>query len=111
MARTALKPGEHTAGQTRPERQSNGSYFGRFSVRLMDGKTVRLKVTAPTVGEWKTKAVAAAEEALRAAGTEGTWKPTSPLSEYIKKVSIPAVQASNLRERSKVKYEHKRIER
>lgn len=106
MARTALKPGEHTAGQTRPERQSNGSYFGRFSVRLMDGKTVRLKVTAPTVGEWKTKAVAAAEEALRAAGTEGTWKPTSPLSEYIKKVSIPAVQASNLRERSKVKYEH-----
>lgn len=106
MARTALKPGEHTAGQTRPERQSNGSYFGRFSVRLMDGKTVRLKVTAPTVGEWKTKAVAAAEEALRVAGTEGTWKPTSPLSEYIKKVSIPAVQASNLRERSKVKYEH-----
>lgn len=106
MARTALKPGEHTAGQTKPERQSNGSYFGRFSVRLMDGKTVRLKVTAPTVGEWKTKAMAAAEEALRAAGTEGTWKPTSQMSQYIEHVSVPAVQASNLRERSKVKYEH-----
>ena len=106
MGRTALKPGEHMAGQTKPERQPNGSYFGRFSLKLMDGKTVRLKVTAPTVGEWHTKALAAAEEALRAAGTEGSWKPTSQMSEYIKKVSIPAVKASQLRERSKTKYEH-----
>lgn len=74
MGRIALKPGEHMAAQTKPERQPNGSYFGRFSLRLMDGKTVRLKVTAPTVGEWHTKALAAAEEALRAAGTEGSWK-------------------------------------
>ena len=72
----------------------------------MDGKTVRLKVTAPTVGEWHTKALAAAEEALRAAGTEGSWKPTSQMSEYIKKVSVPAVKASPLRDRSKSKYEH-----
>ena len=60
MGRIALKPGEHMAAQTKPERQPNGSYFGRFSLRLMDGKTVRLKVTAPTVGEWHTKALAAA---------------------------------------------------
>lgn len=106
MGRTALKPGEHMAGQTKPERQANGSYFGRFSVRLMDGKTVRLKVTAPTVGEWKSRAVAAAEEAIRSAGTEGAWKPTSQMSQYIEKVSVPAVRASALRERSKVKYEH-----
>lgn len=106
MGRIALKPGEHMAGQTKPERQSNGSYFGRFSVRLMDGKTVRLKVTAPTVGEWKTKAVTAAEEALRSAGAEGTWKPTSQMSQYIEKVSVPTVRASALRDRSKAKYEH-----
>lgn len=106
MGRIALKPGQHMAGQTKPERQANGTYFGRFSVRLMDGKIVRLKVTAPTVGEWKTRAVAAAEEALRAAGTEGAWKPTSQMSDYIEKVSVPAVRASTLRERSKVKYEH-----
>ncbi len=106
MGRIALKPGEHMAAQTKPERQANGSYFARFSLKRMDGKTVRLKVTAPTVGEWHTKALAAAEEALRAAGTEGSWKPTSQMSEYIKKVSIPAVKASTLRERSKTKYEH-----
>ena len=106
MGRIALKPGEHMAAQTKPERQANGSYFGRFSLRLMDGKTVRLKVTAPTVGEWHTKALAAAEEALRAAGTEGSWKPTSQMSEYIKRVSVPAVKVSTLRDRSKTKYEH-----
>lgn len=106
MGRIPLKPGQHMAGQTKPERQASGSYFGRFSVRLMDGKTVRLKVTAPTVGEWKSRAVAAAEEAIRAAGTEGAWKPTSQMSDYIAKVSVPAVRASALRGRSKTKYEH-----
>lgn len=106
MGRVALKPGEHTAGQIKPERQANGAYFGRFSLCLMDGKTVRLKVTAPTVGEWRTKAIAAAEEALRAAGSAGTWKPTSQMSQYIEQVSMPAVQASALRDRSKAKYQH-----
>lgn len=106
MTRAPLKPGEHTVTTTKPTRQANGAYFERFSLRQMDGKVVRIKVTAPTVGEWKTKALKAAEEALRETGTEGTWTPSSLMSHYITEVSVPAVQNSTLRGRSKDRYVH-----
>lgn len=104
----ALKPGEDTIGTCRiTDDPETGTRYLRWSIKLPNGKVKNPRTQAPkgtTNGALRAKARAKAAELLRMAGTTGTWRPTSPVTEYIEQVSKPAVDKAKLRASSKTRY-------
>lgn len=104
----ALNPGEDSIGDCKVTTDpTTGVKYLRWSIRLPNGKlkNPRTQASAGTSnGEVKRRARAKAAEMIRAAGSTGTWKPGSPITEYIEKVSKPAVGKANIRDSSKTRY-------
>lgn len=104
-ATTRLEPGEHSIDRVSKKDLPGGKVRIEWSVRLHDGRLVPgIRTQGDTLGEVRRKAKAKAAELLAQAGTDGTWKQGSKLTDYVEKVSRPAVESAKLRENSKVRY-------
>lgn len=104
----ALNPGEDSIGDCKVTTDpTTGVKYLRWSIKLPNGKLKNPRTQAPagtSNGEVKRRARAKAAEMIRLSGTTGTWKPGSPVTEYIKKVSKPAVDKAKIRDSSKTRY-------
>ncbi|NKY96780.1 hypothetical protein [Nocardiopsis alborubida] len=98
-----LAPGEHTAERSTPRQLADGTYRMTWTLVHRDGRKVRKDSYGATKGETRRKAKRKAEELLRTGG--GAWRLSDQLSDYIDKVTRPALQKAKLADLSREKYE------
>ncbi|WEV74238.1 hypothetical protein OZX74_01345 [Bifidobacterium sp. ESL0798] len=84
-------------------RKENGSYVFDWRIRLMDGRLLTRRSRGKTIGIARRRARESAAELLRSGGQK-TWKTTDLMNDYISEVSIPAIESSNLRKNTKLRY-------
>lgn len=104
---TKLKPGEHSIDRNEPVWiEDRKAYRYRFSVCLHDGRLVKDRYgQGATKKAARANAEALAARLLLTGGNRGDWKPTSPLAEYIRNVSLPKIsqiEADNTRARYRI---------
>ena len=99
-----LKPGEDTADTIQPKKRKDGKYQGVFTLCLPNGKPIKVKVVATTVGQWRKKAREKVEERLRDEERTGDWSESDSITQYIRSVSRNAIASAQLAPRSKTKY-------
>lgn len=100
-ATTRLDVGHHSIDRATP-RERDGVWMLDWSIRLHDGRLVNKRSQGATKGQVRQRAKITAKELLATGG--GTWKTTSPLSEYIDQVSRPAIEKAQLRPNSRARY-------
>ena len=102
-ATTRLAPGEHSIDRVTPrKRDSDGVWVLDWSVRLHDGKLLTKRSQGKTKGGVRARARAKAADLL--ATGNSTWSRTSPVTDYITKVSRPAIDAADIRQSSRDRY-------
>lgn len=100
-----LAVGEDTISRATTKTLSNGTVTLRWSYRPLDGSnTVRSLSQGKTAGQARLRAREKIAE-IEAATGGSDWKPSSDLSDYIQKVSKPAITKANLAELSVTRYE------
>ena len=105
MPRDAHEPGYNSIDDSNPVRQSDGSWVIRWRFWPYDGgKSKPYRHRGETKGEALAKARAKAEELTIGRG-HATWTPSSKVSEFVEKVSIPAIEKdTGIRESSRARY-------
>ncbi|WP_160049320.1 hypothetical protein [Nocardiopsis sp. JB363] len=98
-----LAPGEHTAERSTPRQLADGTYRMTWTLVHRDGRKERKDSYGATKGETRRKAKRKAEELLRTGG--GAWRLSDQLSDYIDKVTRPALEKAKLEDLSREKYE------
>lgn len=111
MPRVRLQPGETSIDTVSiMEPDADGVRTMMWSIRLPSGKLERHKTSGKcTKGELRRRARLKAEELLRSSGSTGAWKPSSSMSEYVRQVVIPGVEATpdeRLRPSTRDRYAH-----
>lgn len=99
---TELQPGEHSIDRNTP-RKRDTTYLLDWSVRLHSGKLIEKRSQGPTKSEVRRRAKVKAAELL-AAGGSGAWKSSSPMSDYLDKVSRPSIEDAKIRPSSRSRY-------
>lgn len=99
---TRLDPGHHSIDRVTPRQRDDGVWVLDWSVRLDDGKLLTKRSQGSTKGAVRSRAKAKASDLL--ATGNSTWSRTSPVTDYITKVSTPAVDAAAIRESSRDRY-------
>lgn len=99
---TRLEPGQNSIERVTPWRQG-GTWFIDWSLALLDGRLVRKRSQGSSAQQARERAQRKAAELL-ATGTGATWKPGAQLTEFIDKESFKALDAAQLRDRSRSKY-------
>lgn len=99
---TELQPGEHSIDRNTP-RKRDTTYLLDWSVRLRDGKLIEKRSQGPSKSEVRRRAKVKAAELLAAGGT-GTWKSSSPMVDYLDKVSQSAIEQAKIRSSSQSRY-------
>jgi len=100
-ATTRLEEGHHSIDRATP-RERDGAWLLDWSVRLNDGRLVAKRSQGSTKGQVRQRAKVTAAELLATGG--GNWKTTSPLDEYLERVSRPAIEKAQLRSNSRTRY-------
>ncbi|WEV65623.1 site-specific integrase [Bifidobacterium sp. ESL0764] len=101
-SKAKIEPGETSIDRAKV-RKENGVYVFDWRIRLMDGRLLNRRSQGKTIGIARARARKTATELLRA-GDQKTWKTTDLINDYIVKVSIPSIEASNLRKNTKLRY-------
>ncbi|MGO2312779.1 MAG: hypothetical protein ACTIOA_07930 [Brachybacterium tyrofermentans] len=65
---------------------------------------MRKRSQGPSKAEVRRRAKRSADDLLASGGARGTWKGTSPIADYITRVSAPAIESAGLRESSRSRY-------
>ena len=99
---TRLEPGQHSIDRVTPRQRDDGVWLLDWSVRLHDGKLLTKRSQGPTKGAARARAKAKAADLL--ATGNSTWSRTSPVTDYITKVSRPAIDAADIRQSSRDRY-------
>lgn len=99
---TRLDPGNHSIDRVTPRQRDDGVWVLDWAVRLHDGKLLTKRSQGSTKGAVRSRAKAKASDLL--ATGNSTWSRTSPVTDYITKVSTPAVDAAAIRESSRARY-------
>lgn len=102
---SALEPGHHSVERAKPVALPNGGYRLRWRVRLWDGTVLDRTTKAPTKGEVRRRARAAAERCLESNGERAGWTRSSITADYVKKVTLPAIASASLEPRSRYNYQ------
>lgn len=102
--RTRLLPGTHSIDRVTPRKTGTG-YALDWSIRLHDGRLRRRRSQGATKGEARARARATAT-ALLTASADGTWSPSSLITDYIDKVVSSRIDSSSrLKDVSKRRYQ------
>lgn len=101
-ATTRLSPGEHSIDRVTPRQREDGGWVIDWSVRLHDGKLLTKRTQGKTRGEVRARAKNKAEDLL--ATGNSSWSRTSMITDYIDRVSKPAIDAAATRQSSKLRY-------
>ena len=111
MGRPNLDYGEDTISTCKVVHHGDGRMSIQWRIRLQNGRVERHVTEMKTTREsdLRRKAKATASSILAGAG-KGPWKPSSPMSEYVERESIAAVQRNEfrkpLRENTILRYVH-----
>jgi integrase len=100
-ATTRLEPGQHSIDRATPRKRED-MWLLDWSIRLHDGRLIAKRSQGATKGQVRQRAKVAAAELLTSGG--GAWKTTSSLTEYIARVSKPAIEGAQLRPNSRARY-------
>lgn len=100
--RTKLEPGQHSIDRVVPK-MKDGKHYLKWRLCLWSGVVATFETTGNTKAEMYRRARQKATDKL-ATSTSGLWSPASKLSDYIEKVSLPAVEAANLEPNTEARY-------
>lgn len=104
-ATTRLEPGQHSIDRNEPEQRGDtDTWYLDWHVRLHDGRLKGGRSQGPSKAEVRRRAKRTVNGHLASGGARGTWKGTSSISDYITKVSAPAIESAGLRESSGSRY-------
>ncbi|MFB6724946.1 hypothetical protein ACFCV3_32515 [Kribbella sp. NPDC056345] len=98
-----LEIGEHSIDRVDPQEQDDGQWWLTWTIRLLDGRTLRPRSKGRTKAEVRRRAKRKAKELLTASGSE-VWKVTDNLVSYIEKVSKPAIETARIADTSRDRY-------
>lgn len=102
-ATTRLEPGQHSIDRAKPFEHGDG-WALRWRIRLHSGRLVDKTTKGPTKGVVRSRARATAAELLATPGN-GSWTPRTPVLDYMKAVTLPAIQAERLAPATTRRYE------
>lgn len=97
-----LAVGEDSIDRSTPTKQADGTWRLQWTMVLPGGRKWRGDNTGSTKGEARRRAKAKADELRRSGG--GAWKTTDRLSDYIEKVSKPAMVKADLSDLTRARY-------
>lgn len=97
-----LNPGEHSIDRANLYKYRE-KWQIRWRIRLHDGRLLDRRTQAATKGEARARARHTANELLQS-GAHSHWRRSSKVSDYLEKVSIPAMENAELRDKSKERY-------
>ncbi|WIY83945.1 hypothetical protein [Propionimicrobium sp. PCR01-08-3] len=101
-ATTRLEPGQHSIDRATPFAYRDG-WALKWRLRLPSGKLVEKLTQGPTKGAVRSRAKATAAKLLAAPGNTA-WSPTSPVLDYMEKVTAPAIQTDRLSDSTTRRY-------
>jgi hypothetical protein len=107
-ATTRLEPGQHSIDRAKPfKRAGRPGYTIHWYLRLHNGRLEREEgrfTQAQTKGEVRAKARELAKVLLKASGSDD-WKSTSLVTDYMEKVTKPAIERKSLKPSTQKRYE------
>ncbi len=98
-----LGPGDDTIDRSTAVKQADGSWRLQWTMALSDGRRWRGDNTGATKGEARRRAKAKADELRRSGG--GSWETSDQLTDYIDKVSKPAMAKADLSDLTRRRYD------
>lgn len=99
-----LQPGEDSISRVTP-RKVEGGFLLDWTIKLDDGKVLRKRSQARTVGQVRAKAYEKAEELRITQGSRGAWKPSSPLSEFILSEATAQLDKTTMADATRRRYD------
>lgn len=99
---TKLEPGQHSIDRVTPYKY-RGKWQIKWRMRLHDGRVLERRTQGKTIGAARSKARALANELVQT-GASSDWKRADKAVNYLKKISIPAMEKTDLRPRTRARY-------